>query len=257
MQRRNQWLVALVLISGLGVTACAPKPSAPTVEKPFHLEAIDGSKLKRVILIQKAHDRLGIETTAIREEQVTRKRRVGGEVVAAPSKSAAPASDGSVWVRVGLTEGDVSQVDQSQAARILPLNSVEGEGKDAGIEAQVDTGSANAEDADASIGTKSIYYAVKTSGHGLKVGDRMLVELTLKDGSGMHKLIPYSAVIYGVKGETWAYTNTEPLVFVRAPVTIDYIKGQLAYLSEGPATGTTVVTFGAAELYGAETGVGK
>jgi hypothetical protein len=53
------------------------------------------------------------------------------------------------------------------------------------------------------------------------------------------------------------YTNPEPLVFLRSPITIDYIDGDLAVLSEGPAVGTAVVTLGAAELFGTETGVSK
>lgn len=60
-----------------------------------------------------------------------------------------------------------------------------------------------------------------------------------------------------MQGETWAYTNPEPLVFIRQSIIIDFIEGDLAVLSEGPATGTAVVTVGAAELYGAEVGVSK
>jgi hypothetical protein len=70
-------------------------------------------------------------------------------------------------------------------------------------------------------------------------------------------VVPYAAVIYGLEGETWAYTNLEPLVFVRQPIQVDRIQGDLAILSEGPAVGTPVVTVGVAELYGAETGVSK
>lgn len=71
------------------------------------------------------------------------------------------------------------------------------------------------------------------------------------------KLIPYSAVVYGLKGETWAYTNPKPLTFMRQLITIDRIDGDTAVLVEGPPTGTAVVTVGVAELYGADTGIGK
>ena len=76
------------------------------------------------------------------------------------------------------------------------------------------------------------------------------------DGT-QRKVVPYASVLYGVHGETWVYTNPEPLVFVRSPITIDYIDGDLAILSEGPEVGTTIVTLGATELFGAETGVSK
>jgi len=68
--------------------------------------------------------------------------------------------------------------------------------------------------------------------------------------------MPYDAVFYGLDGETWAYVVSEPLTYVHAPVTVDSVSGETAYLSEGPAAGTEVVTVGAAELFGVETGVG-
>ena len=69
-------------------------------------------------------------------------------------------------------------------------------------------------------------------------------------------VIPYAAVYYGPTGETWTYTNPEPLTFVRHPISIVRFDGDLALLSDGPPPGTAVVTVGAAELYGVETGVG-
>lgn len=262
LRGRNQWVVALLIVAGLQATACAPKPSVPAAEKPAHTEEIQGSKLKRVILTQKAQDRLGIETAVIQEEQVARKRRVGAEVVASPATAAAAADaagDGAMWVRVRFNESDLNQVDNSQPARILPLSSDDGEDQDEaggeGVEAEADEGSAD--DDEDSAGTKAVYYVVRGSGHNLQVGQRMLVEVALKEGSGVRKLIPFTAVIYDVKGGTWAYTNPEPLTYVRAPITIDYVDGEWAYLSDGPEAGTEVVTLGAAELYGAETGVGK
>jgi hypothetical protein len=70
-------------------------------------------------------------------------------------------------------------------------------------------------------------------------------------------VIPYSAVVYDVRGGTWAYVNPEPLVFVRHLIRVDYIQDDLAILLEGPALGTAVVTVGVAELFGIELGVGK
>ncbi len=70
-------------------------------------------------------------------------------------------------------------------------------------------------------------------------------------------MVPYAAIIYGLNGETWIYVNPEPLTFVREPVTINYIDGDLAVLEEGPPVGTSVATVAVAELYGTDTGVGK
>jgi hypothetical protein len=69
------------------------------------------------------------------------------------------------------------------------------------------------------------------------------------------RIIPYGAVFYDRAGQTWAYTNPQPLVFVRHKLTVDYIDGERAILSEGPPVGTPVVTVGATELFGAEYGV--
>jgi hypothetical protein len=262
MQRRNQWMVALLIVAGLQASACAAKPAASTAEKPAHVDAIEGSSLKSVTLTEKARERLALETTTVQEVQMSRKRRVGGEVVVAPgtmaadAASSAAAGDGSVWVRVRLNESDRSLIDSSQPTRVLPLDSDDGEDADEmGVEAEADEGVAD--DAEEATGVKPLYYAVRAKDHGLKVGQRMLVELTLKGSDGPHKAVPYSAVIYDIKGDTWVYTNPEGLMFVRAPIVIDFIDGETAFLADGPDTGTTVVTNGAAELYGAETGVGK
>lgn len=69
-------------------------------------------------------------------------------------------------------------------------------------------------------------------------------------------VVPYSAVIYDADGNAWTYTSPEPLVFVRAPITIDRIDGDVAILTEGPVEGTMVVTVGGALLFGTEFGVG-
>jgi hypothetical protein len=75
--------------------------------------------------------------------------------------------------------------------------------------------------------------------------------------SSEHLAVPYSAVMYGLDGETWVYTNPEPLVYIRESIVIDYIDGDLVALVEGPEVGTPVVTVGSALLYGAEVGVSK
>lgn len=132
------WLLALGLSSGLAVQAA----DAPKTKGASHTESITGSALKRVVLTQKAADRLDIKTGAV------------------------------------------------------------------------------ALDASGSLST------------------------------------PYASLLYDVKGNTWVYTNPEPLVYVRHAVTVLHVKGTQAMLKAGPAVGTAVVVLGASELYGAESGVG-
>jgi hypothetical protein len=64
--------------------------------------------------------------------------------------------------------------------------------------------------------------------------------------------IPYAAVIYDSQGAAWTYTRSQPLTYVRAPITVDRIDGDLAMLTAGPDVGTPVVVVGAPELLGAE-----
>jgi hypothetical protein len=68
--------------------------------------------------------------------------------------------------------------------------------------------------------------------------------------------VPLSAVLFREDGSTWVYTDPEPLRFVRTKVALGAVLGDSVVLTSGPAAGTGVVTVGAAELLGAELGVG-
>jgi hypothetical protein len=82
-------------------------------------------------------------------------------------------------------------------------------------------------------------------------------EVSRFGGDTTRKVVEYSAVVYLPTGETHVYTNPKPLLFVRQPIKIEYIEGDLAVLSDGPPVGTAIVTTGSAELFGMEFGVGK
>ncbi len=78
----------------------------------------------------------------------------------------------------------------------------------------------------------------------------------VKRAASPRRVVPYAAVLYDAHGETWVYTSPETRTFVRHQIGVDYIDGDLAVLSNGPPTGTLVVTVGAAELFGAEFEIG-
>jgi len=83
--------------------------------------------------------------------------------------------------------------------------------------------------------------------------DIQTVPVRQADISGAQRtVIPYDAVLYEPNGDTWVYVNIEPLVYVRQPIVIDYIKGNEAILSDGLDPDSVVVTLGAAELFGSE-----
>ena len=79
----------------------------------------------------------------------------------------------------------------------------------------------------------------------------------VESSHGRELAIPYAAVLYDPAGDTWTYTSPESLVYVRAPIDVDRIVGDRAYLSDGPPAGTDVVVVGAAELLGTEYEVGE
>jgi hypothetical protein len=75
-------------------------------------------------------------------------------------------------------------------------------------------------------------------------------------GATTQLVIPYRAVIYDTQGQAFTYVSPSPYVYTRVPLAIDEVKGDTVVLDAGPAAGTPVVTTGAQELWGAETGVG-
>jgi len=70
--------------------------------------------------------------------------------------------------------------------------------------------------------------------------------------TGAREVIPYPAVVYDTDGSTWTFVNTAARTYVRQPVTIAAISGNIALLSAGPPAGARVVTVGSAELLGTE-----
>jgi len=260
MRHNNQrWTVVILIIAGLLLSACTQTPAAVEKIVPAKVEKIEGTDLKRVTLTEKAAERLDLQTVAVREEQVTRTRTVGGEVVAVLEADAAGSS--AIWVRVLFNESDLNQVDRGQPVLIRLLDDEDDEeGADDDLEAEADeppegVGVDDSDDNDPEEG--ALYYVVANADQSLVPGQRVWVQLSLLGSGTSQKIVPYAAVIYDVKGATWVYTNPEPLAFVRQSISVDYIKGDLAFLTEGPSAGTNVVTVGGAELYGAETGVSK
>lgn len=147
MRRSTRWLVAAgLLVVCLQLSACTREPAeAKSAAEPAKVEHVDGSDVSRLTLTARAAERLGIQTTQIREQRVAGKQR---------------------------------------------------------------------------------------------------------------KVVPYGAVLYDSEGSTWVYVNAEPFSYARERVTVDSIQGETAVLTDGPVAGVAVVTVGAAELYGTETGVG-
>jgi multidrug efflux pump subunit AcrA (membrane-fusion protein) len=331
MKIPNLWITVLLVIFSILFSSCAKDNTAQEKIQPVQIEKIEGTDLNRVILTERANERLGIQTTLVSDQAVSRNWVVGGEIVLSkipavtitapntgiisiPADTVNPESgmgltsgqvvlrlfpviasvDGGggavdikapsnstllkmlvsqgqvvekgqplfqvanleeIWVRVTVNESDLSNVDRDQPAYILSLEADDEEDSDQeGLEANALD---DIEDDDPDEERVAIYYTIYGAEQSLSLGKRVLVELPLTGNSVTHLVVPYSAVIYDLEGNTWVYINPEPLVFIRQAVTIDYIHDDMAVLLEGPPAGTMVATVGVAELYGADTGVGK
>jgi hypothetical protein len=264
----------LLLALPAATRAADPGSSGPAAKSSqVTLENVPGSP-PRVKLAQKAAERLGIATGKVSEEAVARKQMVSGVIIPplkelptsgpagaafggfggfgaapAPKKAAKipPSPAGSVWVHVTLSPGEWDRLAKDRPARVLPLLTREKLGKE--VLAQP-TGIEPFEDMKRS--TLSLYYLVPGKDHGLAENIRMRVELQVAGSEEKQKVVPYGAVYYDAKGAPWVYVNGTPLTYQRQRIGVERIVGDLAVLSDGPAVGTSIVTVGAAMLYGAE-----
>jgi hypothetical protein len=78
------------------------------------------------------------------------------------------------------------------------------------------------------------------------------VTATAPGTAGATEVIPYPAIVYDTDGSSWAYVALTPDTYVRRPITVTVIRGDVALLSAGPPVGAQVVTVGTAELLGTE-----
>ena len=68
MKHRERWLVVILIVACLALSACsggAGTEAAAEEVPPVVLEPIDGTDLNRVILSERAAERLGIETVQV------------------------------------------------------------------------------------------------------------------------------------------------------------------------------------------------
>ncbi|NCF66543.1 MAG: hypothetical protein GWP61_11240 [Chloroflexi bacterium] len=245
MQYIKRSLVMIILAIAVTVlAACNGGEKAEKVE-PAHVEEIPGSEFNRVVLTEKAAERLGIETASVEEGEMFDTRTIEGEVT----------DPGEGVVRVALNKGMLERVDTSQPAEVLLDDDDEDE--EEGWLAELfepddaDEGDEDDDDED------ELFFTLADAQQSLAEGQSVFVKLPMAAGASRGLVVPYSAVIYGLHGETWAYTNPEPQTFIRQPITVDYIEGGQAFLADGPPAGSKVVVVGAQMLYGTDTGVGK
>ena len=228
---RRAMTYLLLIAAALTVSACGYSAAAEeNGDGPARVEPVEDSDLSKVVLQPSAAKRIGLETTTVATNPVDRSLVVPGTVVATDS-------NGSVAVRVTLPGASAESVDASRPARILGLG-----GEDLIAPAQAPPPGQPG-------GGGARYY--RLDGTAVHDGQKLRAQLAQK-GGGQKETVPYSSVIYWIDGGAWVYTQVARLTFVRAPIVIDEVDGNVAVLKSGPPAGTRIVSVGGEELLGTE-----
>jgi hypothetical protein len=255
-------LAALGVLAMSTVALAAPQTGAEPQD----------SSAKRIVLDANDATRIGVQTVPVREEKVIRRIVVLGKVEDEPIDNSSTNAGDSPAPTTELARNDASSISDVQIRVLLDKNPADDADDDAGQyddedDAEIVAPGDDDED-EAAVRAKrvlikgpaapnTLYFKVKSGTQGLQAGQSVGVRLAEPGSNTPKKVVPYSAILYDPTGDTWVYTNPEPLVFAREQVDIERIDKDLAVLNTGPAVGTKVVTIGAAELYGAESRAGN
>jgi multidrug efflux pump subunit AcrA (membrane-fusion protein) len=155
-----------------------------------------------------------------------------------------------VWIRVPVFVGDLPEIDAQAPATVADLTARASPG---GLSA---TPIPAPPSADSAAGTADLFYQVENGGAQLRPNQRVGVALPLNT-EAESLVVPWSAVIYDIYGGTWVYVETGERTYARQRVVVRHVAGDAAVLASGPPPQTKIVTAGAAELFGAETGFSK
>ncbi len=239
-------------------------------QSPVKLEKNAGSELSIVTLTETAAERAGVKTVLVRQGTIKRKWLLGGMVLAPASSviamqlkgtpaDRAAVSDrrggvgsakftGDLLVSIPVSPSELLSVATDEPARIRALT--RGAKKTWLTAKPIDK-----MPVDGDQPWVNLHYAVAGTGYGLVPGQRVSVELNRVGADKPQKIVPYSSILYDARGNTWVYISPRPLMYVRHAIKVDFIEGDNAVLTDGPAVGTKVVSVGAPELFGAETGI--
>lgn len=154
------------------------------------------------------------------------------------------------WVRVPVYVGDLRDIALAEPAQVGNLSMQPGD----------PTWPANPVQAPPSANplsaTVDLFFSLNNEQARLTPGQRVGVKLLLSTG-GECLTLPWSAVLHDLQGGTWVYEVLGPRTYRRQRVFVRYAVNDIAVLATGPASGTNVVSEGAVEIFGAETGFSK
>jgi RND family efflux transporter MFP subunit len=171
-----------------------------------------------------------------------------GQTVAAAAPLFTVTQTDRIWVRVPVYAGDQSALNLNQPVSVFRLGQSE-----APRPAQRVVSPPRADPTSASI---DAVYELPAGTPALKPGERVTVEIPLASAdSGL--VVPDSAVVIDIHGDTWVYQEVGEHTFARRRVAIARHLGGKAVVERGLVAGAKVVDIGAAELFGTEFGTGK
>jgi len=152
------------------------------------------------------------------------------------------------WVRAAIYSGEVGALDAAAMAGVRTL-AADAVGKSAAPVRGPQT-------ANAATATVDWYYEMP-AGMAARAGERVAVEILLRDSASEHLVVPFNAVLHDIYGGQWVYEAIAPHTYTRRRVQVSRLAGGDAVLASGPAVGSKVVTDGSAELFGTEFMTGK
>jgi hypothetical protein len=154
-----------------------------------------------------------------------------------------------LWVRVPIYAGDLEQINRSASAQISSL----GRRNHAARTARpVDIPYSGA----TAAAVIELYYELSNPDGTWRPGQKVTAAVPL-EGATDALVVPIDAVLYDIHGGAWVYERTREQTFTRRRVEVRHASEAGIVLARGIKAGASVVTAGAAELFGTEFGIGK
>lgn len=166
-----------------------------------------------------------------------------------PPLASGVASD-VLWVRVPVYAGELASIDAAAEARVQEL------GSPPPVPARAAQPIATPVAGAGGPGIVDLYYALANPDGALRPGLPVAVAIPVREPAEA-LVVPWSAVVYDVHGDTWVYEELAPLRFTRRRVSVLSVADDEAALASGPRPGASIVRVGAAELLGLDLGFAR
>jgi RND family efflux transporter MFP subunit len=171
-----------------------------------------------------------------------------GQVVAAAAALFEVAGLDPIWVKVPVFVGDKKRLATDRPAGVGGVSDTPGAATERpGRPVPAPPGG------DPLAATVFVYYEVDNKDGAFRPGERVGVTLPLR-GEDTSLVVPRASVEYDIHGGAWVYEKVGDHKYARRRVLVDRVVGDLAVVATGPKVGSSVVTAGAAEIFGTEFG---